>query len=123
MEKKYKLSLNKVLEDIKNTRFTGLFDIKEEVKVSENEENIEETIGNAVIQLNALDPLEMLKGYTWRQLLFFLDRYIYTENEKTEDGRKQNEKKKTEKFIKENKKDIDEGVNKILKYLDNKKPV
>ena len=124
------LEFSEILEIIKKTRFAGFFDIEPE-EISEKGKNYEidqekvlknlkKEIGKTVafFSINCkVDPKKVMENYSWREVIYWSNWYIYHENEETEEGRKLNRTYETKEHIEENKEYYDEEFKKLDLYL------
>lgn len=66
------------------------------------------------------DPKFILNNYTFGELSFWAAKYIYRENQKTEEGRKLNEKTENDAYFEENRENIEKQLEAVDLYLKKK---
>lgn len=67
------------------------------------------------------DPRAIMETYSWREVVYWAEWYIYHENEKTEEGRKANKTHETKQHIEENRDYYEGEFSKIDLYLKKQK--
>lgn len=124
-------NLDQILEILKKSYIKGVF---EEVKEEETEkkddfsyktdrEDVILSFGRLLAFLTekmSIDPNGILRTYTWRQINFWAQHYLYLEREKTTEGQKINKREDNKRKIDKNKAEIDEELKKIENYLNKK---
>lgn len=127
-------NLQEILDLMKKVYIKGVFEDKplEEVKKEEkNEEFTYKTdLEDVIISFSrviafltpkmSIDPNNLIKNYTWRQVQFWVKHYLYNEREKTKEGQEENKKEDNKRKIDKNKAEIDAELSKINKYLSKK---
>jgi len=69
----------------------------------------------------SMDFISILNKYTFSQISFAIGKVIYYKNEKTEEGRKENERIDNKKYFSKHKKSIDSQIARIDLFYKNQK--
>lgn len=124
-------NLTEIIEILKKTYIKGVFEEgKTEIKPENDEfsykmdkEDILVSFGRLLAFLTekmSIDPNGILRTYTWRQINFRTQHYLYLEREKSLEGQKINKREDNKRKIDKNRAEIDEELKKIENYLNKK---
>lgn len=126
--------LGKFIDILRDTKYRAVFQVKkgnEVNKAKKQLENmsswiaeIEEQVWKMAVFLSmhtSMDFISILNKYTFSQISFAIGKVIYYKNEKTEEGRKENERIDNKKYFSKHKKSIDSQIARIDLFYKNQK--
>lgn len=128
------MEFSEILDILKQTRFAGIFwsenqeekekQVATEIDPEEMLENTKKELGKTIAYISpkmSLDPKRIIKEYTWREVIYWAEWYIYHDNEKTEEGRKANRTYENKQHIDANREEYEKEFAKLDLYLKKQK--
>ena len=122
-------NLETILEILKKTYIKWVYEENIQEKITEetpkklDKDDFLKDFGRLLAFLTnkmSIDPNNLLKTYTRRQIRFWIKHYLYIERAKTEGGQKENKKQDSKDYNTKHKKQIEASLSVIDKYLNKK---